>query len=236
MAGDEACVLQESIQQSVFAQDRHPGIGPDEEAGPKGNHDQRQEQVAMTFGRAADKPRDRIADDEADHCSQRRINDRTHEDCEIGAAETASIFVDKNAPIVIPRKAIDDLPKLVALAEAINGRMIVGAMTKAKSQRASAAISSRRNRAVGAPVARDVGWACMRAPALFAFLRLEIGDQLVDVRGPADVLKRFQLWFARRIAGRFSRCSGLRSFTVSALGFVYGKSFETSALTSGLRI
>ena len=110
LAGD-AEGLEDGVRDPVVTQDDHPGVGPDEVAGPEGQHHQDQQERLVAAAVARDPIGDGVADGQAQDGRQRRIPegipDRRQED----RIERLDVVVDAQA-------VEDDATEAVVRAEA----------------------------------------------------------------------------------------------------------------------
>ena len=109
--GREPDRLEDRVHDAVVAQHDHPGVGPDEVAGPERQHHEDQEQTLVAPAVAADPVGQRVADQQRQDRGQRRVAKRVEQ----GRNEA---HVDGPCVVVEGWIAQDDPVQLVAVAKA----------------------------------------------------------------------------------------------------------------------
>ena len=83
----------QAVGQTLFAEDGDPGIGADQEAGPKRNHYQREEKTARRRRGPTDSIGGGVSHHHADDGGEEGVEDGVAEDRQPGGVETAEIVL-----------------------------------------------------------------------------------------------------------------------------------------------
>ena len=83
--GNDTQFLEQLVQQAVVLQDGHPGVGPQQEVHPHGQHDQYHGRAAEALALPAEKVRHRIAQQQADSRGNQRQLEGTAEHSSVTA-------------------------------------------------------------------------------------------------------------------------------------------------------
>ncbi len=91
---DEAELLEQSVEQTGVAQQEHPGVSPNQKAGPKGQHHQSEIEILRPAG-ARDKQREREAQQQTERGGRAGDPKRSPENFEIEGIDEALIAFER---------------------------------------------------------------------------------------------------------------------------------------------